>query len=555
MTTRRAQPSSYPAAHSSRGGARHRSAPARLLVALWLAIVGAVLLPAAAAHAHAGLVSARPEDGSVLQNAPERFELTFSEPVSPLRLTLVEPDGTVLDITGAKSSGAVLTLPLPPSLTDGTHLLAWRVVSADGHPVSGSVRFSVKAPSADPPALPPDTDRVSLALLWASRLLLYLGLFFGIGGAAAAFLAGPPGEAGLRRTRLALGLGLIAIPLSLGAQGLDALGASWTALANPAVWRAALDTGYGPTALVAALSLLLAALSTRLGQGAARAATATLALAGAGVALALTGHASHASPQLLTRPAVALHTVAVALWIGALAPLALALRGSEATAHAALRRFSARIAPIVAVLVVTGACLAVIQVGTIPALWRTDYGRVLLAKLGLVALLFALAAHNRWRLTKPVLQGGRSASRAMTRQIGCEIALAALVLGTVALWRFTPPPRVEAAIAAEPAQLHATGGRLMADVTLAPARAGPVEARAMLMTIDYGPVNPQSVEYVFTPPPGGNEPIRVEARNRGDGVWRAEADLPVSGPWSLRVEVRIDAETLDRLDMNLYVRP
>ena len=49
--------------------------------------------------------------------------------------------------------------------------------------------------------------------------------------------------------------------------------------------------------------------------------------------------------------------------------------------------------------------LAVVQVERPTALIETDYGRVLLAKLGLVALVLGLAAFNRWRLTSQVGAG------------------------------------------------------------------------------------------------------------------------------------------------------
>ena len=72
------------------------------------------------------------------------------------------------------------------------------------------------------------------------------------------------------------------------------------------------------------------------------------ALAGVGLSLAASGHAATASPQWLTRPALFLHGVAVAYWVGALAPLAaMAWRRSEPLA-AVLKRFSPCAMPLVA---------------------------------------------------------------------------------------------------------------------------------------------------------------------------------------------------------------
>ncbi|WP_062116179.1 CopD family protein [Aureimonas sp. AU40] len=526
----------------------------RCLLLIGLMVAGALSL-ATPAEAHAGLVATEPADGAVLARAPDRFELTFSEPVSPLRLALIGPDGKAHALSASAVSGNRVEIAAPGSLGEGTHILTWRVVSLDGHPVAGSMRLSIGAPSAEPPAILAEFDRAVQALVWASRWLLYLGLFFGIGGAAGVFLGASPSGQALGRVRIALTLGLIAVPLSLGAQGLDALGAPLSALATGASWRAAMETGFGSAAGIAALALSVALLATWLPRRFA-APLAGLALLGAGLALASTGHASNAPPREWTRPAVALHTVTVALWIGALLPLAMALRApQDADRTEALRRFSRRIVPVVALLLLSGGFLAVVQIGTLPALWQSWYGRVLLVKLALVFALLALAADNRWRLTRPALAGDVPSRRAIRRHIRVEIAVAVLILGTVALWRFTPPPRIEAAIAAEPKQAHATGALLMADLTLAPARAGPIEAAAMLMTIDYGPVNPQSVTFLFSRPGEAGEPIRQTAHNSGDGMWRAEATLPGPGLWHVRIDVAIDAATLDRLETDLYVRP
>src|SRR6185312_9203245 len=104
-------------------------------------------------------------------------------------------------------------------------------------------------------------------------------------------------------------------------------------------------------------------------------------------------------------PAVFLHTATVAFWIGALLPLAAVLRAGPDTARAPLRRFSAAIPWTTGVLLACGIGLAVVQLAAPAELLTTDYGRVLAGKLVLVAALLAIAAYNRWRLTRPVLAG------------------------------------------------------------------------------------------------------------------------------------------------------
>ncbi len=103
---------------------------------------------ATGAAAHASLVMTSPAEGAVLQAAPQEFSLTFSEPVSPLSLNLIGPDGSKRALSGFTLKDKTLAITAPPALARGTHVLSWRVVSEDGHPVGGSVVFSSGEPSA-----------------------------------------------------------------------------------------------------------------------------------------------------------------------------------------------------------------------------------------------------------------------------------------------------------------------------------------------------------------------------------------------------------------------
>ncbi|TIN32066.1 MAG: copper resistance protein CopC, partial [Mesorhizobium sp.] len=120
----------------------------RFAICLLAAIVllAAIAAPGQA-FAHAALVTTEPTDGAVLAQSPA---LTFSEPVSPLVLTLVRPDGTPVPLTSFRINGQTLDIDNPQRLGSGTHVLSWRVISADGHPVGGSVLFSIGAPGAAP---------------------------------------------------------------------------------------------------------------------------------------------------------------------------------------------------------------------------------------------------------------------------------------------------------------------------------------------------------------------------------------------------------------------
>src|SRR5262245_52867854 len=110
-----------------------------------IALVAMVLF-ATSAFAHATLLRASPADGSVLSAAPSTMTLTFNETVAPLIMRLIKADGAAIDLQDVATEGGSVAIKLP-TIGNGTQALSFRVVSADGHPVGGTIVFSVGAPS------------------------------------------------------------------------------------------------------------------------------------------------------------------------------------------------------------------------------------------------------------------------------------------------------------------------------------------------------------------------------------------------------------------------
>jgi len=515
----------------------------------------ATLLAAGEALAHASLIRSVPADGSLVAEAPSAFALTFSEPASPNALKLVRPDGTTVALDAFVLRDATVDIAAPPGLGEGSYVLSWRVVSEDGHPVGGSDLFSVGAPSAVASAASATPVAWPVrGAIWFGRLVLYAGLFLGVGGVFFLSVAGSRSRPVRRFATGWIAAGLVAAPLSVGLQGLDALGLPLGDFSRAIVWEAGFATSLGTLAGLAMAALLVApaALATR---GAVARILSLSGLALVGLALASSGHAGAAPPQWLTRPAVFLHGVGIAFWVGALFPLAVALASPGAEASRSLRRFS-RLAPgFVLVLIVSGGVLALVQVGSIAALWETAYGWVLLAKLALLAPLFALAAFNRFWLTRPAGEGDAAALARLRRSILAEIVLVALVLAVAGLWRFTPPPRVLAEAAAAPAWMHVHSGNAMADLEITPGRVGVARASIVLMNGEMAPLDAQEVTLVLSNPDAGIEPIRRRAEKPGDGIWRVDdLTLPVAGKWQARIDILVSDFELVKLENTIQIR-
>ena len=106
-----------------------------------------VLIPASAASGHAGLLSSNPQDGASLEVAPAEVVLTFSEELLSdlVEISVLDEDDNPVVVTEVPQTpppGTDVKLPWPTDLPPGEYSVAFRVVSADGHPVTGRITFS-----------------------------------------------------------------------------------------------------------------------------------------------------------------------------------------------------------------------------------------------------------------------------------------------------------------------------------------------------------------------------------------------------------------------------
>jgi copper resistance protein C len=119
----------------------------RTVLTLAVTTVVALLLGSAPAWAHSELNSSDPANGSSVAAPPKTISLTFGEDVQAgfSTVTLIGPDGKDYHdgpVTEKDQTITVGALPLGPT---GVYQIGYRVVSADGHPVSGKVSFTLTA--------------------------------------------------------------------------------------------------------------------------------------------------------------------------------------------------------------------------------------------------------------------------------------------------------------------------------------------------------------------------------------------------------------------------
>lgn len=110
-------------------------------------LVGALLAFPAVASAHTGLESSTPADGAVLEAAPTEIVLEFAEELldDAETISINTAEGTNVSSVKVQPEGNQVSAPWPADLPAGEYQVAYRVVSADGHPVSGAINFTITA--------------------------------------------------------------------------------------------------------------------------------------------------------------------------------------------------------------------------------------------------------------------------------------------------------------------------------------------------------------------------------------------------------------------------
>lgn len=101
------------------------------------------VLGATPASAHAALVGTDPEDGSSLQTLPDTVTFTFNENVGNVNIAVQSPDGAQVDLSDVAAVDNTASATLADPGQRGEYTASYRVVSADGHPISGTVKFEV----------------------------------------------------------------------------------------------------------------------------------------------------------------------------------------------------------------------------------------------------------------------------------------------------------------------------------------------------------------------------------------------------------------------------
>jgi copper transport protein len=459
------------------------------------AALAAALVLAPGAGAHAFLKQSDPASGAVLAQAPKVVRLIFDEGVKPAPGIKVLRGGGQSVVAGKPfqpdGKETEIDIPLRGNLGSGPYAVIWKEIDRDdGHLISGAFVFSVGSapPIPSGQASSGSTSGPPLAAV-IGRWLMLAGLLAAAGSVAFAVLV----RRELPRRTLASTLVASLALAALGAvlEVVLVSGSSGTTFGHRTLIGAA----------VAAAGALLALASLR---------QAELLFAAGAIAVLLlglppaTGHAS--APHVthaLSIPADLVHLAAAAFWIGGVLQLLLTARDSRV---ALMRRFTPFAITAVALLGASGIIRAFNELSSVHQIWTTGYGRALLVKTAVLAVLLVLG----WLRTS----------------VAIELVLFAVVVGAVAVLTNVRPGRdyTVAQRQSGPATVVLAGqdNDLAVGVALTPRGGDMVDARATVLGFD-GPEG--GLEVLFN---------RRRATTCGTGCYTAT----VAGPPN-RLAVRI----------------
>jgi copper transport protein len=546
-------------------------------------VVGVVVGAPGVAWSHATLVSTDPPTGAVLAGPPERLTLRFSEAVEVGLggVRIFDGAGRRLDAGrirhGADASVVVVELP---ALGRGGYVVAWRVVSADSHPVHGALTFRVGTDGGGGLAelarrLVADEggDPAVGALFGAVRAVGFGAWAVLVGGVAFVATVWPAGVHDRRARSVLAGAWMVAVGTTLAAIALQGAYAGGLGLGGALRWpvvEATLGTRYGRAALVRLGILVVAApvvvaSARRRRPGRFVVVGASLAAAAALATFGVAGHAGTSRLAALSVATDTAHLAAACVWLGGLALLATGVlsRGGDADAPAVVSRFSPVALGAVAVLAATGLLQGWRQTGALDAVTTTTYGRLLAVKTALVAAMLAAAAVSRaWVRARrgapePATAGpGALAARPelgrLRRSVAAEVVAGVAVLAVTALLVNTVPGRLALA---RPATVEVPVGPVVAEVTLDPARAGPVDVHVYTIDRTGAVADVAEATARLRLPARDLGPIDVPLHRAGPGHFVAESvQIPIPGTWTLEVAVRTSEVDRFRAEAEVRIR-
>lgn len=493
------------------------------------------------ASAHAILESSSPASSVLLASSPKEIRLDFDEQVEAtlgdVRVYDSEQREVSKSNTVRSASDASVVTAKVPTLKNGVYVVVWRVVSADGHPVTGAFPFEIGTKSMGTSAalLEEVLNRTETTSSLGNpmsffRLLGFLGLILLIGCVSLLWRSPLLGDSRVRKTMQYSSVFVAVSSLGLLLmQGPYTAGKSWGSLFDSVMIGDVLQTRLGLALFVRTICALAwgvialtasASVSRRWRIGVIATAVITI------TTYAASGHQSAGTLPGIFVPLDMVHLAAISTWVGALLVLAVIHRDNDVEIEA--KRFSRMATWSMPVVVVTGVVQGLHLMGGISTITQSSFGKLLLAKTLLVACVVLLGSKARGRLEA-------SGFSSISKIIRWESTVVVLVLAVTSLMVAQSPNSTTQSSTSFSATKVQSG--IVAELTVVPATVGSAEVHVIL-TPPGGSLTPaKSVTVQFDLPSRGIPPVPVKMTEIGPNHWIGIVQFPFSGAWNMKTRV------------------
>lgn len=494
------------------------------------------------ASAHSILESSSPSASSVLAESPREVKLDFNEQVESHlgNIALFNEKQQSIEIgklVRSTSDVSIVTASLP-SLKNGVYVVVWRVLSADGHPVSGAFPFEI-GPSSSGTAdvllqkiVNGNATTSDLGNpLAAVRFIAFLAVIILLGVLSVTRKSEMITSSVVQRTARISTLALVVSSLGLMLlQGPYVSGRSWGALLDFSLLPDVITTRLGLWLLIrmmcGALWGTMLILAGSHNKNWWRRSAGVLALVTV-LSFSASGHPSAASFSSVFVVVDAVHLLAISLWVGALLALTIVSRSVDIKEFA--RSFSRTATWAMPLTIVTGVVQGLHLSGGLSNIFDSEYGKLLAAKTIAVLVVVAFGTAARKKLADLESNSIASVIRKESAVVVLVVALTALMVAKA--------PQVTSDSLSTSFSTTLIQANIFTELQVEPAKVGPSQ-----------------VHVILTPPGGALAPVldvqvRLELQSRsippipvtmvavGPNHWIGVIQFPYAGKWTMEARV------------------
>ncbi|MEK3799030.1 copper resistance protein CopC [Peribacillus sp. FSL H8-0477] len=493
--------------------------------------------------AHAYLKQSNPSVNTMLETSPKNISLVFSEPIQPAfhHVEVFSEDGKAeLDESFIPDDNETqLIAKLKQDLGKGVYTIKWRVISSDGHPIEGTIPFTIgkefvtKDDAEDDASVYfPGLDKILIqGMQYLSFSLLIGFLFFHLWlypRKKTSYNSRFSGIIWIAFTLLTLSI-LFSLPL----QTTTDAEVGWNRVFKISLLKETIfHTTFGTIWMIEMGLLVILFSSLLLTKKAISAAYGSFLLIAALILCkASIGHTAAVNNQVLAVIMDFFHLLGMALWLGTLLALVILLPGESKKGkdHSiywqTIQRFSAFAIVFVLILLVTGIYSSVQHVSSIQSLVTTSYGKVLIGKILLMLIMIGMGAYHSFR--------GKCKEKKLGPSVLIEFSIGLIIIMLAALLTNLPTANSHEIDNSQVVTIE----NYQISLELTPSQTGVNEMKVQLSKKNGDIPDIEQITGTLVSSNMNMGEGNIELKKKESGTYTAEPIISMDGSWKLSIHV------------------